>query len=195
MKSIKSKSPGFLCAIGMIVLSILGMPLYGHAEKGVLENVKSEVRVEAPVYITLGKADLIAVEGDIADVLVANPSVIDVQAVQSNRLYVVGLQVGDTNLIALDAHGDVIRKIDIHVRYDLQAIQSMVNDLYPDEDIKVKAVHDQILLTGKVSTPEIASKVSSVVGSYVGDLQDQQGATDELISNLLTVNGYAESEN
>ncbi len=189
MKFRESRAAGFLRAVVVIALGAFAMPGYGHAEKGMLEDIRSESKIEAPVYITLGKADLVALDGDIADVLVANPAVIDVQAVQSNRLYVVGLQVGDTNLIALDANGDVIRKIDIHVRYDLQAIQAMVHDLYPDEDVTVKAVHDQVLLTGKVSTPDIASKISKVVGSYVGDLQDEKGTVDELIANLLTVKG------
>jgi pilus assembly protein CpaC len=142
-----------------------------------------------PVYITLGKAELIDVDGDIADVLVANPAIIDVMAVQSNRLYIVGLKIGDTNIIALDENGDVIKKLDIHVKYDLKAIQAMVNDLYPDEDVEVKAVHDQIVMTGTVSTPEVASRITSVVASYVGDLQDQKGTADELISNLLNVRG------
>jgi pilus assembly protein CpaC len=179
----------FLHVIAVMAFGAFAMPGYVHAEKGVLEDIQTEGKVAAPVYITLGKADLVDVGDDIADVLVANPAIIDVMAVQSNRLYVVGLQVGDTNLIVLDAQGNMIRKIDIHVKYDLQAIQSMVNDLYPEEDVSVKAVHDQIVLMGNVSNPETASKIANVVSHYVSDLQDKKGATDELISNLLTVKG------
>ncbi len=181
----------FLLAVAMTVLCVLVLPALVWAEKGDLENIVEEQAVDEPVYITLGKAELIDVEGDIADVMVANSQVIDVQAVQSNRLYIVGLQVGDTNIIALDASGNVIKKMDIHVKYDLKAIQAMVDDLYPEEDVQVKAVHDQILLTGIASTPEVASKIANVVGHYVSDLQDKGGNTpiDELISNLLDVRG------
>ncbi|MCE7886844.1 MAG: type II and III secretion system protein family protein [Alphaproteobacteria bacterium PRO2] len=178
-----------LCAVAITALCVLALPALVHAEKGDLENIVTEPIEPGPVYITLGKAELIDVDGDIADVLVANPAIIDVMAVQSNRLYIVGLMIGDTNIIALDANGNVIKKMDIHVKYDLKAIQAMVEDLYPDEDVKVKAVHDQVVLTGTVSTPEVASRVSDVVASYVGDLQDQKGAADELISNLLNVRG------
>jgi pilus assembly protein CpaC len=179
----------YLCAVAITALCVLALPALVHAEKGDLENIVAEAAEPGPVYITLGKAELIDVDGDIADVLVANPAIIDVMAVQSNRLYIVGLTIGDTNIIALDANGDVIKKLDIHVKYDLKAIQAMVEDLYPDEDVKVKAVHDQVVLTGTVSTPEVASRIADVVASYVGDLQEVKGTTDELINNLLNVRG------
>lgn len=160
------------------------------AAKGDLENVSyHDARISAPLRLTLGKADLIDMDGRVADVLVANPNVIDVMAVQSGRLYVVGLSVGDTNIIALDEKGNVIKRMDIHVTYDLQAIQSFVDDLFPDETVKISSVHDQILLTGSVSNPEKANKISNVVAQYVGDLQDTDGSVDELISNLLDVRG------
>ncbi|MGB4106503.1 MAG: type II and III secretion system protein family protein [Alphaproteobacteria bacterium] len=179
----------FLLAVAILVLCVIALPALVLAEKGDLENIAAEPVEPGPVYITLGKAELIDVEGDIADVLVANSQIIDVMAVQSNRLYIVGLKIGDTNIIALDANGDVIKKMDIHVKYDLKAIQAMVNDLYPEESVQVRAVHDQILLTGTVSNPEVASKISNVVAQYVSDLQDSKGNIDELISNLLDVRG------
>lgn len=163
----------------------------GYAEKADVVPVLSEA-VRGPLLtIPLGKAELVSVDGDVADVLVANPTIVDVVAVQSNRLYVSGLQVGDTNLIALDSKGDVLKKIDVHVSYDLTAIQALVNDLFPDENVKVGSIHDQILLTGVVSNALISSKVANIVGQYVGDLQDLGGktTTDEAISNLLEVRG------
>ena len=169
---------------------VFALPLSVWAEKGDLSDIEiTEVKAAPPLYITLGKAELIDVGGDIADVMVANPTVIDVQAIQSNRLYIVGLTVGDTNLFALDAEGNIIKRLDVHVKYDLQAIQGLLGELFPDETVRVGAVHDQILLTGTASTPEKASKIANVVGHYVSDLQDEDKTTDELISNLLEVRG------
>lgn len=180
----------YLFAALLSAFCLLALPVLVHAEKGDLQDIRAQDdRIEPPIFVTLGKAELIDIGGDVADVLVANPSIIDVMAVQSNRLYIVGLTVGDTNLIALDANGDMLRKLDVHVKYDLKAIQSMVDDLYPEEDVTVRSVHDQILLTGNVSTPDVASKITNIVGQYVSDLQDEDGTADELISNLLKVKG------
>lgn len=169
---------------------VLGVPAVGvFAAKGDLTDVVSPQSSQAPLRITLGKADLIDVPGAVADVLIADPSLIDVMAIQSNRLYVVGLRVGDTNIIALDDVGNVVKRLDVHVSYDLQAIQSVVDDLFPGEAVQVRSVHDQILLTGTVSGAGQASKIANVVASYVGDLTEQSGSVDELISNLLEVQG------
>ncbi len=158
------------------------------ASKGDLVSVR-KLKAVRPLTVTLGKAELVDVAGDVSDVLVANSAVVDVVAVQSNRLYVVGLEVGDTNLIVLDAAGDVIKRLDVHVSYDLQAIQGLIGDLFPEEDVKVGAIHDQILLTGEVSTAVVASKVVSLVGHYVSDLQNEDRSVDELVANLLDVRG------
>lgn len=179
-----------LAVLALAALFLMGLPVSGWAEKGDLENIASATaKTHAPLYIPLGKAELIDLPGVVADVLVANPAIVDVTAVQAKRLYAVGLAVGDTNLIALDAEGNVIKKMDIHVKYDLDAIQTLIEELYPDEDIKVGSIHDQIILTGHASTPAIASKAANVVGHYVGDLQGQSKSADELVSNLMEIGG------
>lgn len=176
-------------AVLTVTLAVFMLPAAVLAAKGDLETLQSEKELIPPVTVTLGKAELISVEGAVSDVLVADPSVIDVMAVQSNSLYVVGVQVGDTNIIALDAMGNIVKRIDIHVSYDLQAIQSLVNELFPGEDVKVGAVHDQILLSGTASTPVVATKIQDIVAAYVSDLQDMEGTADELIANLMEVRG------
>lgn len=181
-----SKAQIFSIFVFCLIFSLIS--LEGWAAKGDLKNSGIQAK-PPPLYIPMGKAELVDVEGPVADVLVANPSVIEVMAIQSNRLYIVGLNVGDTNLIALDSEGNVVKRMDVHVKYDLQAIQSLVDELFPEEDATVASIHDQILLTGTVSTPEAATKISNIVGHYVSDLQDEDGSTDELISNLLDVRG------
>lgn len=160
----------------------------GDLSKGDLVSAVPEARAK-PITVTLGKAEVVDVGGNVSDVMVANPGIIDVTAVQSNRLYVVGVEVGDTNIIALDDKGDIVKRIDIHVSYDIQAIQAVVDGLFPNEQVKVGAVHDQILLTGSVSNPSVASKITNIVGHYVSDLQNKNDPIDEMVSNLMEVRG------
>ncbi len=175
-----------LCAFAVI----LGCGESYASTKGDLLSIRDVERaVDSPLALTLGKADIINLPSSVSDVLVADPAIVDVQAVQSNRLYAVGLKIGDTNIIVLDAKGNVLKRVDIHVTYDLQAIQSMVDKLFPNEQVKIRSVHDQIVLTGTVSSPEVAGKVSNLVAHYVSDLQDTEGTIDYLISNLLEVRG------
>ena len=175
----------FLCA-ALLFFAAPGVVLA--SKSNLVDVVKSQKDGEI-VYVTLGKAELVDVAGDISDVLVANPSIVDVMAVQSNRLYLVGVSIGDTNLIALDANGDVLKKLDVHVKYDLAAIQGLVESLFPGEDVTVGAVHDQVILTGTVSSPDVATKVADVIDHYVGSIQGAGSADGELVSSLLEVRG------
>ncbi len=176
--------------LSVAVLALCAVPSIVFASKvDLVETQMFDAKTSAPLSIVLGKAEMVDIPGDVADVLVADPSIVDVQAIQSSRLYVVGTSVGDTNLMALDASGNIIKRMDIHVRYDVQAIQSLVEDLFPDEQVKVGSIHDQIVLTGSVSNPEAGSKISSIVANYISGVQGQGGAVDDLISNLLEVRG------
>lgn len=172
----------FVCVI------CFGVVYTAQASKRNLISVNAKHK-HAPMRITLGKADLISMPRGVSDVLVANPAVIDVQAIKSDRLYIVGLEIGDTNVIVLDAQGNVLKRFDVHVTYDLDVIQAMITRLFPNEDVQVSSVHDQIVLTGTVSTPVRASKIANLVAHYVSDLQDLDGSIDFLISNLLEVRG------
>ncbi|MCC6597242.1 MAG: type II and III secretion system protein family protein [Alphaproteobacteria bacterium] len=175
-----------LCASAFMLVP--GVPVF--AAKGDLLSVGGQSSsLKKPMRITLGKAEMVDVGGNVSDVMVADPSLIDVQAVQSDRLYVVGLKVGDTNIIVLDDKGDVLKRIDIHVTYDLQAVQALVGELFPKENVKISALHDQILLTGTVSNPDVSSRIANLVGHYVGDLQGESKPVDELVSNLMDVRG------
>lgn len=180
-----------LASVVSVGIAFGGMVQQANASKGDLISLKERQKVAPPLNITLGKADIVSLPVGVSDVLVANPNIVDVQAVQSDKLYIVGLDIGDTNIIVLDASGNVVKRLDIHVSYDLQAIQSLVDSLFPKENVKVGSIHDQILLTGSVSNPDVASKITNLVGHYVGDLQDIGGSTpiDELIANLLEVRG------
>ncbi|MCB1783791.1 MAG: type II and III secretion system protein family protein [Alphaproteobacteria bacterium] len=181
---------GAFVTAGSVGLSGWGANVW--ASKGDLEPIAAmqSKKTTPPLSVTWGKAEIVSLPGQVSDVMVANPSIVDVQAVQANKLYIVGMNIGDTNIIALDEEGNVIRRIDVHVSYDLQAIQSLIESLFPDEDVKVGSVHDQILLTGTVSSPENASKITNLVGHYVSDLQDEDNKTiDQLVSNLMEVRG------
>lgn len=183
------KSPFFFGVLAAAIMISIGLSS-AIAAKGDLRSVHKSKKAQAPLRLTLGKADIITLPDGVSDVLVADPNIVDVQAVKTNKLYAVGLNIGDTNLIVLDAGGNVLSRLDIHVAYDLQAIQSLIESLFPNEHVKVGAIHSQVMLTGQVSNPEVASKITDLVGHYVSEVQEVDNKTvDELISNLLEVRG------
>lgn len=160
------------------------------ASKTDLVTVASEKQKQDPTLVlTRGMAEIVNLDGPIADIMVANPSIVDVSALQSNRLYLVGAEYGTTNLIALDAEGNVVTRLNIHVNIDDVTIQNLLEKLFPDEDVQVTSRADQVILSGHVSSPDVAQRITNTVAQYAGEVQGIAGTNDELIINMLTVAG------
>lgn len=142
------------------------------------------------VNIMLGKAEMYELSGNVSDVMVANPNIVDVMAVKANQLYLVGSALGDTNIMALDEEGNVVGKINVHVQMDTERLEDTIAELYPNEDVKLRALSDQVVMTGNVSTPAIANSVSNLVAQYVAEIKGGNSRSiDNIVTNMLTVSG------
>ena len=129
------------------------------------------------IKITMGKAEVVPVMGAVADIMVADPKIADVSALQSNKLYIVGASIGDTNIIALDSEGNVVQKLDVHVRIDTDIIEDMIHTVFPSEkNVMVHTVGNQVALTGTVSNPSTAQKIAKLVAAHMGEVRKSSAA-------------------
>ena len=133
------------------------------------------------VTITRGKSRVIKVSDEIADVLVADPSVVEVGAIKNDKLYLIGASLGDTNVMIFDEDGNTIDEMDIHVRVDEKTLQNTLNNLFPNETIIAKTVNDDIMLTGTASNPSVAGRIEAVASRFAG--------SNEAIINMMSVLG------
>lgn len=176
----------------LFVFTVIAFSLPTHSVQATKSNpdILGKRDMVSSVNLMLGKAEMVDLNGNIADVLVADPSVADVMAVKSDRLYIVGSALGDTNIIALDAQGNIVKKINVHVQMDVEKLTEMIDALYPSENVEVRALTDQIVLTGDVSTPDVANKIMTLVSNYAGEIQGITGtAADNIIVNMLGIQG------
>lgn len=189
MKTVKTKS-NKIVGVMLLAFAICVLPFAGAlADKTNLEEI-GKIAKRPNVDIMLGKAEVVAIEGEVADVLVANPSIVDVMAVKSNRLYLVGSNLGDTNIIALDSEGNIIKQLDVHVQMDTDRLHAMIKELYPNEEVQIRGLTDQLVLTGDVSTPAVANKIANMVAQYAAEVQGIEATSvDQVVTNLLGVRG------
>jgi pilus assembly protein CpaC len=163
----------------------------GYASKTDLVTIADVQQKRDPTLVlTQGKADIVEVDGPVSDIMVADPSVVDVMVLQANRLYMVGSALGSTNVIALDGEGNVIKRLNVRVKIDDGTIQDLVQELFPDEQVKITTMADQVVLTGEVSTPDVSNRLINVVSRYVA--QEQGGGSGDIsntVVNMLTVAG------
>lgn len=131
--------------------------------------------------ITRGKSKVVAVNRDIADVLVADPSIVEVGALKNNRLYLIGAALGDTNVMIFDGNGNPIQQLDVHVRIDEKTLQQTLRTLFPEETVNARTVNDDIVLTGDVSSPAAAGRIQELAARFAGQ--------SESVVNMMAVGG------
>ncbi|HAJ90662.1 MAG TPA: hypothetical protein DCM27_06590, partial [Rhodospirillaceae bacterium] len=142
--------------------------------------------------LTLGKAEVFKLPASVSDIMVANPKIADVSALQIDRLYIVGTTLGDTNIIILDNAGNVVQNLNVNVSIDVSIIENLIHTVFPQEKgVSVHVVGSQVALMGAVSTATAAQKIAKLVAAHMSEIRKGGDAknVDSMIENLLEVRG------
>lgn len=161
----------------------------------VLASFASVMSVSAAdSVIPVGRSQLVSMNADMGEVIVANPEVADVYVHGKRKLSVIGKALGRTTIRVFDADHAVIKSMDVTVGYDLPAIRQALKELLPYEMINVKMVNTNIALTGEVSGASSAAQAVDIVKEYVepaytsaATASRSDSKDDAKILNLLTI--------
>jgi pilus assembly protein CpaC len=135
------------------------------------------VRIDAS--LGLNKSRIVRLPVDVRDVLVTSPDVADIVMKTPRIAYVLGQSIGDTNVLFLDAEGEEIASIDLRVELDLSVLERTIETLIPNESIEVTSANQNVILTGTVTSAEVAESAQLVARRFV--------KADDQIVNLLAV--------
>ena len=104
---------------------------------------------------------------NVADVIIANPAIADVTVRSPDLVYVLGREVGVTNILLLDAEQDVIYALDVLVSQNFDDLRSAFKTLYPDDNINIASVRGNIILTGTVRSARVAEDARNLAQRFV----------------------------
>jgi pilus assembly protein CpaC len=142
--------------------------------------VASDYRVAAPLAaaegqmnarflgLGVGKSVVVDLPRDIKDVLVADPRIANAVVRSSQRAYIIGATVGQTNIVFFDSAGQQIAAYDIAVTRDLNGVRAALKATLPNSDIAVEGLGDGVILTGSASSPIEAQQASDLAARLVG---------------------------
>jgi pilus assembly protein CpaC len=154
--------------------------------------VASDYRVAAPVAadgqmnarflaLGVGKSIVIDLPRDIKDVLVADPKIANAVVRSSQRAYIIGAAVGQTNIVFFDSAGQQIAAYDIAVKRDLNGARAALKQTLPNADIQIEGLGDGVILTGSAANPIEAQQAVDLAARLVG-------GADKVV-NSITVRG------
>jgi len=136
----------------------------------------SEQIVHAERYTTLTvpiyKSRVVTLPAAAKRVSIGNPDIADVLILDSSELYVLGKDLGATNVLLWDRDGKLISSLSVFVTHDLEGLRQTLATVLPGEKIQVTSAQRDLVLSGQVTSALKMDAALQVAHSFL-----QQAAT------------------
>ncbi len=129
----------------------------------------------------VGKSVVIDLPREVKDVLVGDPKIANAVIRSSQRAYIIGAAVGQTNIIFFDGSGQQIAAYDIAVTRDLNGVRAALKQMFPNSDIRIEGVGDGVVLTGTAANP--------IEAQQAGDMAARLAGGPDKVVNSIVVRG------
>lgn len=130
------------------------------------------IDLAVPVY----QSRVVRAIGKTARVSVANPDVADIVVISPTELYVLGKDLGSTNVLLWDAEARLIGAINVEVQHDLDSLKRKFAELLPGQAIEVRAAQRSIVLSGRVPDAETMNAAVRIAHTYLAQIQTSKEA-------------------
>jgi len=144
---------------GTLVGALVGMPTAASAQSAKDGKL---------LILSIGRGQQVNLGASITDVVVADPSIADVEVKTGRQIYILGKGPGETTVYATDAAGRTVYQATVRVGNNMDSVSQMLALAMPDSKIIVSTMNGVILLTGTVNQPEEAAEAEALVKAFTG---------------------------
>ena len=131
----------------------------------------SAVSDAIPVSLLVGRSTVIDVGTPIARVSLTSADIADAVVTSSSQLLVNGKTPGTISMFVWERAG-ALRRYEIAVHRDLATLQAQLKELFPGEPISAYANGRQIVISGSVSSKDVAARAIDVAAGFVEKRED-----------------------
>ena len=128
-------------------------------------SAESESHGAAPLRVMVGKSLLINTTERLKRVSVTDPNVADAIVITPTQILVHGRSAGEVSLLIWDEL-ERSRSFDLRVDVDVSSASDEERRIFPDEQISVTPSRSAIVLSGHVSTEDIATRAGKIAEAY-----------------------------
>ncbi|WP_420995518.1 type II and III secretion system protein family protein [Cupriavidus sp. 30B13] len=159
-------------------------------------NCTGAARDPQQIAVPVGKSRMLPLPEPVRTRTLGNPGVVQAMLVSPQTLYLLGLDVGTTNMIVQGKSGNCT-VIDVTVGADPGGLQSTLHDLLPGaRGVRVSSAADSLVLTGNVPDSTVAQMVIDIANAFVmrqtrGPLQAPPQGFGAPGQPMLAMNGMA----
>jgi pilus assembly protein CpaC len=102
------------------------------------------------ISMGVGKSIIVDLPQDAAEIFVANPKIANAVVRSPRKLYLIGIDAGQTSVFALDPQGRKIAAFELSIGRDIGELQQILRAAMPSAAIMARTVNDTIMLTGSI---------------------------------------------
>lgn len=102
--------------------------------------------------VPVNKSGVLRLDRAARRVSVGNPGIVDVLVLRTQEVYILGKDIGSTNITMWDADDRVFATYNINVTQDIESLKQALYDLLPGDKVGVKAAQERIVLNGQVAS-------------------------------------------
>lgn len=118
--------------------------------------------------VPVNKSQILRLDVPFSDLRIGNPKIADVMPLSDRAIYVLGNAIGSTSLTIYGPNRKLIAVADVNVTFDVQGLKARLFELLPKEKIKVHPAGGNLILTGHVSSGDVAEQAISIANNYAG---------------------------
>jgi pilus assembly protein CpaC len=134
------------------------------------------------------KSMLIEMPRELRDVIVSNPEIMDTVVQSSNRVYLIGKKVGQSNAFFFDSNGEQIAVFEVSIEHDTAVLDALFRRLIPGSNIKAEILNETIILTGSVRNPADSNRAADIASRFIVSTPPEQDARHRgKVINMLQV--------
>jgi len=130
---------------------------------------------EKALTVPLYKSRVVTLNAPAKRISVGNPEIADILILRSTELYVLGKDLGTTNVLLWDRDDRLIGTVSVEVTHDLRALKAKIYSLMPNEDISVYSAQRNIILSGRVSNVSNMNAAIRIAEGYFKEAENASG--------------------
>ena len=140
-------------------------PAPGTTPNATLPPQTQAVQSAAPLRVMVGKSLLVNTSERLKRVSVTDPSIATATPITATQILVHGKAPGEVTLLIWDEL-ERYRSFDLRVDVDVSACAEEEHRVFPDEQISVTPSRAAIVLSGHVSTEDVAKRAGELASAY-----------------------------
>ncbi len=124
--------------------------------------------------IGIGKSVVIKLPGNAKDVIVGDPSIVDVVVRNKNTAYLFGRLPGQTNIFFFDAEGQQVLALDLETTLDSKGLKKLIDRTIPGNAISVDTTGTNVVLNGTAANAQQSKMAEDLAKQFINASCDCQ---------------------